>query len=115
MAAARTAIRYAEHALDAAHSTTDACADRAANCATNRTSRTVTLARTFIRAPLHASEDALRVCQMRNGEEGQRRRRYCELQPDGSFDRQCSGSDLHLYLYPCAELSRERAMVTGLR
>jgi hypothetical protein len=68
MPAARSAIRNAEHSLDATNRATDACADRAANHAADRTSRTITLARTFICAPLHASDDALSVQQMRNGE-----------------------------------------------
>jgi hypothetical protein len=84
MPAARPAIGYAEHALDAADRATDASADRAADRTANRTSRTAAFTRTLVRTPLHASEDALRVRQMRNGNEGQSgcRGRGHELKPD---------------------------------
>jgi hypothetical protein len=70
MPAAGPAIRYAEHALDAADRTTDAGADRTTNHAADRTGCTITLARTLIASTLHAADHALRVRQMRNGEEG---------------------------------------------
>ena len=101
MPAAGAAIRNAEHTLDAADRTTDAGANRATDHTTDRTGSTIAFVRTLISAALHTSDDALPVCQMRNRKEGQRRRRCrcrCrELQPDGSFDRQCFGSDLHLH------------------
>jgi hypothetical protein len=104
MPAARPAIRNAEHALDAADRATNAGAKRAADRATDRTGCTIAFARSLVRTPLHASDDALRVHRMRNGYEGQRgcHSRYRDLQPDGSFDRQYSDSYRHVYLCPFA-------------
>jgi len=84
MAAARSAIGNAEHTLDAANRATDAGADRAADRTADRTSRTAAFPRTLVRTTLHASKDALRVRQMRNGNEGQSgcRGRRRELKPD---------------------------------
>ena len=63
-----SAIRNAEHAVDAADRTSDAGANRAADCATHRPCRTMTLVRALVGTTLHAIENTLSMRLMRNGE-----------------------------------------------
>ena len=60
-------VRSAEQAANCTRSTTDASADRAANCATHRPRRAMTLVRALVGTALHAAEDALRMRLMRYG------------------------------------------------
>jgi len=66
-AAARTAtLRDAEHALDAADRTTDTQADRTANQTADRASSSITLANTLVSALFGATENTLRLRQVRH-------------------------------------------------
>jgi Tfp pilus assembly protein PilX len=68
MPPAVSAIRNAEHAVDAADGTPDTSANRTADCAAHRPCRTMTLVRTLVGTALHTIEDALSMRLMRNGE-----------------------------------------------
>ena len=68
MPPARSAIRNAEHTVDAANGTPDASTDRAADCAAHRPCRTMTLVRALVGTALHAIENTLSMRLMRYGE-----------------------------------------------
>jgi Tfp pilus assembly protein PilX len=63
-----SAIRNAEHAVDAADRTPDAGTDCAADCAAHRPCRTMTLVRALVGTALHTVEDTLSMRLMRYGE-----------------------------------------------
>lgn len=63
--------RNPEHAIHTTDNSADACADRAANSATDRPRRTVAFANALICAAFHASNDALRICNNRQRKDSQ--------------------------------------------
>jgi hypothetical protein len=65
-----TSVRNAENAVHGTDRAADTCADSAADESTDRTSRTAALTRTF----LGATDNALRVSQMRDRQQGQSKR-----------------------------------------
>jgi hypothetical protein len=102
-----SAIRNAEHAVDAAHGTPDAGANRAADCATHRPSRTMTLVRALVGSALHTVEDTLSMRLMRYGEKGQRRCNsgYRDPHTERRLGWQCYGSHPHRRFCPYFESS----------
>lgn len=68
MPSAVSAIRNAEHAVDAADRTPDAGTDRTADCAAHRPCRTMTLVRALVGTALHTVEDTLSMRLMRYSE-----------------------------------------------
>ena len=78
-----------------ADNTADACANGAADCATDRPGRPITLARALMRTPLHAADHALGMRQMRRGEQRRSERGHRQMKAQRRTGRQGGGLCFH--------------------
>ncbi|MBV5269631.1 MAG: hypothetical protein JZU55_06650 [Afipia sp.] len=89
-----SAIVDAEHAIDAANDTADACTHRTTDSTAHRPCRAIALANAFVCAAFHASDDALRMGRDRHCEDCQRR--CCEREAPAGRREYEQGFRLHL-------------------